>query len=436
MAACCWSFGAMAAISQQLKNEYNEAYLTMIASAGCVESYLNHDKDDFSFLKTCGWQVDYFDKGAKKLKTHFALARKETGTGDFIYLLIFRGSAELNDWGFNLKAGHCGYAGKNLTEMVEAASVPYDKNRPAVHKGFNLYVERILRDYVLLEDGRTFKDVFAEIARNPRCRLLITGHSLGGAVAALLGQRLYDLGMPEEKFQVITFGAPAVGNTAFVEELGKRISLIRCTTTADPVPGSVQTLFHDYKHFGRHVKYKVDIRFSDNQHNSTLYLDNAFLQYYEVRRKIEKQIGGSLRAESRVSDGVPVVGVQVAISQEAGQYKYMRELREFLLHQYAGCLPSYRLLVSGEAAVGCDYRICCEINGWQDRREKVWYVEVMQSLTKGGNTTLGMAIYNRRVASGSGNVKSLAENWLEAKRDLQQRLPFVTDGVKLNLLTD
>jgi len=431
MAAWFWSFGALAAISQQLKNEYHESYLTMIAAAGCVESYLNHSKEsDFSFLKTCGWNVEYFDLGEKKLKTHFFVARKEIENGQIVYLLIFRGTSELNDWGFNLKTSHCVYGGMNLVQMEQTASETYDKTCPAVHKGFNLYVTRVLRDYVLEQDGVSFKNLFAEVKNNPRCHLLIAGHSLGGAVAALLGQRLYDLGLPQEKFQVMTFGAPAVGNAVFAEKLGNRISLVRYTTTADPVPLSVQTLFKDYRHFGRQVKYDVDIRSTDSQHNCTLYLDNAFLQYYGLRRKIEQKTGRSLRPQNRVTKDVPLVGVQVSLSREAMKYKYMPELQEFLLDQYAGCLPSYRILTPGQSALDCRYRIYCEINGRQDRREKAWYVEVSQNLYKEPwhkepGQFLNMAIYSKRVASGSGNVKTLAENWLEARGDLQKQLPFL-----------
>lgn len=45
-------------------------------------------------------------------------------------------------------------------------------------------------------------------------RVLITGHSLGGAVAALLALYAAET-YPDLRVDVVTFGAPNVGNAAF-----------------------------------------------------------------------------------------------------------------------------------------------------------------------------------------------------------------------------
>ena len=61
------------------------------------------------------------------------------------------------------------------------------------------------------------------LKQHPDRRLYLTGHSLGGAVASLVAERLVEKGVPKAQVPVITFGAPAVGNKAFADVYGKRI---------------------------------------------------------------------------------------------------------------------------------------------------------------------------------------------------------------------
>ena len=110
-----------------------------------------------------------------------------------------------------------------------------------MHKGFNSYADLTLRmlltsgSYEFLEQYRKEKDA----------RLLLTGHSLGGAVATIVGQRLIDFGFAPDRLQVITFGAPAVGNTPFAQMYGDRLDLIRVTNSEDPVPLTLQAVLRN-----------------------------------------------------------------------------------------------------------------------------------------------------------------------------------------------
>ncbi len=63
--------------------------------------------------------------------------------------------------------------------------------------------------------------------------IIITGHSLGGAVAALLGQRLLMEGYPVER--VITFGQPRFTNHAGAAIFGG-LPLLRVVHQRDPIP--------------------------------------------------------------------------------------------------------------------------------------------------------------------------------------------------------
>ncbi|OAA56394.1 lipase precursor [Cordyceps fumosorosea ARSEF 2679] len=86
------------------------------------------------------------------------------------------------------------------------------------------------------------------LAANPGYKLVVTGHSLGGAVAALGGAYLRRAGIPAD---VYTFGAPRVGNDAFANFANAQAGglLLRMTHTDDPVPRLPPMIF-GYRHGG------------------------------------------------------------------------------------------------------------------------------------------------------------------------------------------
>ncbi|ATY63587.1 lipase precursor [Cordyceps militaris] len=105
-----------------------------------------------------------------------------------------------------------------------------------------------------------FADAWGEIAvaataaikeglqAHPGYRLVVTGHSLGGAVAALGGAYLRRAGFAAD---VYTFGAPRVGNDVFSTFSGAQPGggLFRMTHTDDPVPRLPPMIF-GYRHGG------------------------------------------------------------------------------------------------------------------------------------------------------------------------------------------
>jgi len=97
-----------------------------------------------------------------------------------------------------------------------------------IHSGFYMAWQAV---------ERTIKRAFqAQLRAFPDYQVLITGHSLGAAVAALLGLS-YE--MRGEDPVVITFGQPRVGNPAFAEHINTVLvdkgKLIRVTHGNDPV---------------------------------------------------------------------------------------------------------------------------------------------------------------------------------------------------------
>eukprot|EP01132_Coremiostelium_polycephalum_P008237 gene8237-10125_t len=73
----------------------------------------------------------------------------------------------------------------------------------------------------------------------PTCtKFIITGHSLGGALAILAATDIYDSGLSTLPVEIYTFGAPRVGNVAFVEYFETTViqSVWRLVNNRDIVP--------------------------------------------------------------------------------------------------------------------------------------------------------------------------------------------------------
>lgn len=91
------------------------------------------------------------------------------------------------------------------------------------------------------------------LARHPdRSRTVVTGHSLGGAVATLCAALLRDE-MGEARCRCCVFGCPRVGNPAFVSRVDELLDLRRFVVGYDPV-ASIPTRVR-WKHAGKRVWY-------------------------------------------------------------------------------------------------------------------------------------------------------------------------------------
>ncbi|KAK9455065.1 Alpha/Beta hydrolase protein [Dipodascopsis uninucleata] len=103
-------------------------------------------------------------------------------------------------------------------------------NNCNVHRGF-------LRSYI--ETQEQIRDIVAElIGKYPDYGVLVTGHSLGGAIATLVGVEMALMDVPNLK--VVTLGAPRVGNSNFADFFDLLFSFpansaVRVTHKNDPV---------------------------------------------------------------------------------------------------------------------------------------------------------------------------------------------------------
>jgi len=101
-----------------------------------------------------------------------------------------------------------------------------------------------------------------ELQRDPPPTLLVTGHSLGGALALVSAMDLR-LTFPDVKMDFISFGQPFVGNghhTKFMESLD--ISTLRVCHDKDMIPGL--GIFCGLSCFGySHLKHVLQLQFDD-----------------------------------------------------------------------------------------------------------------------------------------------------------------------------
>ncbi|KAL2229792.1 UNVERIFIED_CONTAM: Lipase A [Sesamum indicum] len=120
-----------------------------------------------------------------------------------------------------------------------------------VHHGFyTAYHNTSVRPGVL-RAVRKVKNLYGDI------KIMVTGHSMGGAMAALCGLDLR-LSLGEQNVQVMTFGQPRIGNAVFASYFNQIVpDTIRVTNGHDIVPHLPPYYYYfpqkTYHHFPREV---------------------------------------------------------------------------------------------------------------------------------------------------------------------------------------
>ncbi|GLC42478.1 hypothetical protein PLESTB_001102700 [Pleodorina starrii] len=125
------------------------------------------------------------------------------------------------------------------------------QNQMMVHKGFLDAYDSVRRTVFSLLD-----EITGSGEKGDNWRVLVTGHSLGGALATLAAYELAERRTPARAVQAIslyTYGAPRVGNKAFAEEFDRLVpDAWRVSNINDIIP-SVPRLM-GYCHVGHAVR--------------------------------------------------------------------------------------------------------------------------------------------------------------------------------------
>lgn len=112
--------------------------------------------------------------------------------------VVYRGSTSIADWANNL----------------DWMSIPYDKcTNCQVHKGFYLAEQSVINTVI--------SHVQALKAKYPSYTVVVTGHSLGAALATLTTMDFLSSNI--SPLRLFNFGSPRVGNTAFANYASAKI---------------------------------------------------------------------------------------------------------------------------------------------------------------------------------------------------------------------
>ena len=230
-------------------------------------------------LSAAGYSLTPYREESAAAAPKYLMMRKFTNDGERI-LLAVTGTESKKDIENDLAFGKVPFAGKTPDEFAkEARRKEMTASEPLVHKGFNDYTQTAFFTRKS-EGGETIGESLAtKLKANPSARLCVTGHSLGGAAAILLAARLIDMGVPSDQIDVVTFGAPAVGNEAFAEA-HKDMRLTRFVMSGDPVTSILQSVGADYTEFGEKIVYKQAKGLERFPHDMVLYVDTMLRDYY------------------------------------------------------------------------------------------------------------------------------------------------------------
>jgi hypothetical protein len=267
------------------KEDYEEAYKLYITAGTSVAAYddrigelTNH------YIEQDGWKIDHYLQPEGHNGARFVLAQKSNQAGGTTYIIAIVGTETPEDIKMDLNVDKVYFSGTNLEEFAaNAAKKDVPNTEPKVHRGFNEFVQA--GPAATLRNVKINSDLLIELIKNNKNnKLFLTGHSLGGAAATLAGARLLSSGINPDQIEVITFGAPAVGNAAFAAKFNDTLHLTRVVNSGDVVTGLLQTLVGGYQQFGREIKWNLPDTL-DEPHNLTAYVDSALKNYYDKRRQ-------------------------------------------------------------------------------------------------------------------------------------------------------
>ncbi|MDR3588899.1 MAG: DUF2974 domain-containing protein [Negativicutes bacterium] len=370
------------------KEDYEQAYKIYVAAGACMSAYSDrYGQLANKYLEQEGWRLDHYEKAGGSVDARFLLASKVSDLGQPMFVLAFVGTENVKDMQANLKWDKVYFAGTNLEEFAENAAKPLvPATEPKVHRGFHEFVQAGLT--VKTQDADGESHYLSEIlAANQDRKIYLVGHSRGGAAATLAGARLVSMGVKPEQIEIITFGAPAIGNAAFAARFEPVLNLTRIVISGDPVTGVLQTLVGGYKQFGREILWEST---SDQAHDITEYADLAMKHYYDARFQAEK--AGIIRPADKAADGAGGGRTFIAPlknSLQGPQAKEFWYIEQALKDEYRRVIPRY-VFADGSAAnhllkraaqAGCKWLVVPEVGGYQLKDERnVYFISLMQTV--------------------------------------------------------
>jgi hypothetical protein len=355
------------------REEYVEADKIHLSAGASVAAYQSRIGEIASrYLSQAGWRVDHYVQPSGRSGARFLVATRRPELGDPMYVVAIVGTENSKDVKVDLKTSKAGFTGPESPEKV--------------HQGFKEFIQAGPAA-VARSSGNPLPNLPELLKMNPQAKLILTGHSLGGAAATLAGAYLIEQGIKPNQIEVISFGAPAVGNAAFAEKYSSVLNLTRVVIAGDPVVTALQGLVGGYRQFGREIKFKIPETLED-PHNIVGYLDVAMKNHYD-KKQAALVVGEAplVQAVDRAADlgKVCIAPLQNKLPMSlTGEYAYMREA---LLEEYQQTLPdalfiqaeSTSDLLSAATAQECRWLVAPRVEGVSVRQEKkVYYITNQQ----------------------------------------------------------
>lgn len=222
-------------------------------------------------MKVEGTTIEKIIDYDKSDKTPFAYVLTK---GDVIYV-VFRGTWKMSEWFNNLKLNQLDHKSSSKLYNNSPTFMRVDPNI-MIHNGFlNVY-------------DRIYKQLFSTIEHltslpGSNYSICVTGHSLGGSVASIVGAELRQRGY--SNIIVYTFGTPRTGNptyAGFIEKLDG-LEMYSVLNTEDSVAQAIMAVSPNNRQHDSPYFYSFcgnDIYFSNNWYST--YYNHSIVMYIDA----------------------------------------------------------------------------------------------------------------------------------------------------------
>ena len=162
--------------------------------------------------------------------------------------VVFRGSNADRDWWTNLDFAQ-------WSAVTDAVLDNKQLDYPAIYgessSGVKMHTG-FTKAYLAVRS-----QLHSMIKRSEVTHWIVTGHSLGGALAKLCAVDLQYNFSPAVSVEVYTFGAPRVGNRAFADSYNRRVPSTWRFVNGNDVVSGLPRRWQNYRHVDTRIRFKV-----------------------------------------------------------------------------------------------------------------------------------------------------------------------------------
>jgi len=250
-----WNSGDVYGSFESTTSEYDHNF------SGFLARYLNtfnwEDKDE-TILKTYNEPGDQPRSYTAEIGSNFLLSggrtniqfhvatQYDTVNSQEVMLLMFEGSNELSDWVNDIQFGSTDFRGNSGLNT-----------HSGITRIFDFFIDYVFKDPNIIVSDRqrvTFESYFNSVINGTfQPKVILAGHSLGGALATLTAAYLVENGYDKDHLQVYTWGAPPIAKNNFAYEFS-HLSIHNIVNTKDVVPATTR-LCGDYESIGNNYSF-------------------------------------------------------------------------------------------------------------------------------------------------------------------------------------